>query len=310
MNTTSTSLSPINSTIVRIASQGAMATARTYFAVASRLRPNLARRQAERLFTTPPRPKREWQVHATARRDNVLTPEGHIALWQAGPAEAPAFLVSHGWGGLGAQLGPFITALLARGFRVVWFDHPGHGESEGRRSALPAMVTAIRAIADTCGPFHAAIGHSLGAAAIALALRDGLSLERVILISPPASINDYMHGFARRLGLTARVRDAVRFRLEQRYGRRFADIDRLDDLARLRLPALIVHDADDSEVPFAHAERIAASLGNARLIRTHGLGHYRLLRDPAVIASCIAFAGGAPVPSHEIPPLPTPAPLY
>lgn len=303
-----------NSTIVRSCTLTALAVTRSYFGLVSRLRPNLARRQAERLFTTPPRHAGTYPAPAAARRESVLTPAGHVAVWQAGPAAAPAVLLTHGWGGVGAQLGGFVAPLLARGFRVVWFDHPGHGESGRRRVALPDLVQALTAIDSACGPFHAAIGHSLGAAALAQALRAGLPLQRVALLAAPASITEYLRAFARHLGLTAGVRETLRQRIEGRYGQRFAEIDRLEDLGRLRLPALLVHDAGDRHVPFAHSQRIAACLAEARLIRTHGLGHFRLLREPAVIAAVAAFVAGSADSGRELPSdlptLPLPAPLY
>ncbi|MBI2308972.1 MAG: alpha/beta fold hydrolase [Rhodocyclales bacterium] len=311
MTTLTPTFSQFNSTIVRSVSAASLAATRSYFALLSRLRPELARRQAERLFTTPPRHPTDYPVPAAARRETVLTAAGHVALWQAGPAGAPAVLLVHGWGGVGAQLGSFVAPLLARGFRVVWFDHPGHGESGRRRVALPDLVRAISAIESACGPFQAAIGHSLGAAAMCLALRDGLALERIVLLGTPASISGYMHSFARQLGITAAVRERLRQRIELRYGKRFDEIDRIEDLGRLALPALLVHDSADRHVPYAHSERIAACLAGSQLIRTHGLGHFRLLRDPAVVRAAVAFvAGDGSALPAELPALPLPAALY
>jgi len=303
--------SPANSTIVRTIYLAMRQATRTYFALTSRLQPGLARRQAARLFTTPPQPGRRFPAPAPARRDTILTPVGHVAVWQAGPATAPAVLLVHGWGGRGAQLGGFVAPLMERGFRVVWYDQPGHGDSDGRRVALPDLVRALRAVDTACGPFHAAIGHSLGGAAVALALRDGLTLARAVLLGAPASISEYMQGFARHLGLSAAVREAVRRQIEARHGQRFADIDRIEDLARLPLPSLLVHDAGDRHVPFAHARRIAAHLPSARVVRTHGLGHFRLLGDRSVQTLAARFvAGDATSLPDDLPALPAPAPIY
>jgi pimeloyl-ACP methyl ester carboxylesterase len=315
MTTLTLSTSPTNSTIVRSCSIAvtafAAAATRSYYGLTSRLRPDLARRQAEYLFTTPPRHPTTYPAPAAARRETILSSAGHLAVWQAGQASSPAVLLLHGWGGVGAQLGSFVAPLLARGFRVVWFDHPGHGASERRRVALPDLVDGIAAIDAACGPFHAAIGHSLGAAAAGLALRGGLSLQRFALIGAPASLSDYMHGFARRLGISASVRDAVRRSIESRYSRSFAEIDRIEDLGRLTLPTLLIHDAADRHVPFAHSQRLAACLRGSHLVRTHGLGHFRILRNPSVIRTVTAFisADATQLP-REIPFLPTPAPMY
>jgi pimeloyl-ACP methyl ester carboxylesterase len=299
----------INRTIVRLPMQAVM---RSYFGLASRLLPEMARRQAERWFTRPPRyAGRRTQPPVAARRETVVIDNRRLAVWQAGPATAPAVLLSHGWGGSGVQMGGFVAPLLARGHRVVWFDQPGHGESGRGAVGLPDFVRAVAALAETHGPFEAAVGHSLGAAALALALRRGLRLGRVVFVASPASLSEHAHNFARWIGITPRIREAMRHRVEQRYGVRFADIDRIEELAKLRLPALFVHDSADTAVPFEHTLRLSGHLPGARLLKTHGLGHFRILRDPAVVGAIIGFVGGAgdALPA-ELPALPPPAPLY
>src|SRR6516225_6956859 len=143
----------VNSTIVRTRMSG-WALLRAYFAIVSRLLPDLARRQAERLFTAPPRyAGRRGQAFA-ARRETVVSDNHSLAV--------PAVLLVHGWGGRGIQMGEFVAPLVASGRRVVWFDQPGHGESGRGPVALPNFVRAVHALAATHGPFEAAIGHSLG----------------------------------------------------------------------------------------------------------------------------------------------------
>lgn len=300
----------INSTIVR-SHNSAWAVVRAYFTVASRLLPELSRRQAERMFTLPPRYAGRGTHPVDARRENVVAGRHSLAVWQAGPPSAPAVLLVHGWGGRGVQMGSLVAPLLARGFRVVWFDQPGHGESGRGPVALPDFVRALQALAATHGPFEAAIGHSLGAAALGVALRGGMKLGRVVFVSPPASIDEHARNFARLLGIAPSIREAMRHRLEQRYGVRFAEIDRIDELAQLPLPALFVHDGGDAEVPFEHTLRLSGRMPGARLIKTYGLGHYTLLRNPAVVLSVADFVGGRvdDLPS-ELPALPRPAPIY
>ena len=304
------SSSSMNSTIVPSV-PFVWAVVRAYFALASRLLPDLARRQAERLFTVPPRYAGRRAHPVDARRETVIAGKHSLAVWQAGPPAAKAVLLVHGWGGRGVQMGSFVAPLLASGYRVVWFDQPGHGESGRSAVTLPDFVRALEALAATHGPFEAAIGHSIGAAALGVAMRRGLQLGRVVFISPPASISEYAHNFARLLGITPSIRDAMRRRLEQRYGVRFADIDRIDELAQFRLPALFVHDSGDAEVPFEHTLRLSKRMPGARLIKTYGLGHHRVLRDHAVVRAAIDFVNGEVdgLPA-ELPVLPLPAPIY
>lgn len=308
MNTAT--VTQVFSTIVRPGSS-LFAIVRAYFGIASRLLPGLARRQAERRFTLPPRYAGRRAHPVAARRETVAAGNRGLAVWQAGPPGAPAVLLSHGWGGRGVQMGSFVAPLLARGFRVVWFDQPGHGESGREPVGLPDLVRAVEALAVTHGPFEAAIGHSLGAAALGLALRRGLALGRIVFVSPPASIAEHAHTFARLLGITPRVREAMRRRLERRYGLRFAEIDRIEELEQLRLPALFVHDSGDADVPFEHTLRLSARMPGARLLKTYGLGHYHILRDPDVVRAVADFVRGkdGDLPA-ELPLLPVPAPLY
>jgi len=256
-----TSATPLNSTIVPAIPIQALV--RAYFAIASRLLPGLARRQAERLFTLPPRYAGRRTHPVDARRETVVAGKHSLPVWQAGPAWAPAVLLVHGWGGRGVQMGSFVAPLLARGYRAVWFDQPGHGDNRRRAVALPDFVRAVEALAATHGPFAAAIGHSLGAAAIGLALRRGIRLGRVVFVSPPSSLDEHAHNFARLIGITPRVREAMRRRLERRYGVRFAEIDRIEELEGLDVAALFVRLRRHRCAVRAHAALIRAYPGRA-----------------------------------------------
>lgn len=59
--------------------------------------------------------------------------------------------------------------------------------------------------------------------------------------------------------------------------------------------ALVIHDEGDREVPFDDGASIAAAWPGARLVQTTGLGHRKILRDEAVIATVTsAITEGSP----------------
>ena len=251
----------VNSTIVR-SRTSLWALVRAYFAIASRLLPDLARRQAERLFTLPPRYASRNTQTVDARRETVVAGKHSLAVWQVGPAAAPAVLLVHGWGGRGVQMGSFVAPLLARGYRIVWFDQPGHGESGRGLVALPDFVRALEALTATHGPFEAAIGHSLGAAALGLAMRRGLHLERIVFVSPPSSISEHAQKFARLLGITPAIRDAMRHRLEHRYGVPAFNVNNLEQIQAIMQAA----QKTDSPVIETRADVTSSSPGYCGLI--------------------------------------------
>jgi pimeloyl-ACP methyl ester carboxylesterase len=163
----------------------------------------------------------------------------------------------------------------------------------------------------THGPFAAAIGHSLGAAAIGLALRRGVRVGRVAFVGAPASSSEHTMNFARLIGIPASIREAMRRRLERRFGFRFADIDWIIKLDELHVPTVFVHDRNDRQVPVRASHTLVEQRRGARLITTYGFGHRRLLREPCVVQAVADFVAGRTdhVPA-ELPVLPRPAPFY
>lgn len=260
--------------------------------------PSLSARLAEHMFRTPPprypRLKREDRWLALARHSSTPFPGGPLPTWTWG--KGPAVLLVHGWGGHGGRLTPFVGPLTRAGFSVVAFDAPGHGSAAGRHSALPEFVDAIRAVAEAHGPFEAAIGHSMGGAACALALRGGLEVRSVVLLAPPADPEKYSGRFARFFRMPAGARDGMKRRLERRYRIQWEQLRVSGGPGASRARLLVFHDPSDWKVPIKDGLEIVANWPHAELVRTRGVGHHRILRDPAVIARAVAFLGGKTAP--------------
>jgi pimeloyl-ACP methyl ester carboxylesterase len=258
--------------------------------VLSRLAPAAAARLAERLFLTPPRPRRpaaEIDLLATARARPMRVGARRIEVWTWG--SGPAVLLVHGWGGRGAQLGPLVEPLVARGFSVVTFDAPGHGAADGGQVTIPEMVAAVREVAAASGPLAGLIAHSMGAAAASLALDGGLEAGAVVFLAPASDLVDAATRFTETLGFSRGVGEAMRRRIERRVGRPWSAFDVTMLAPALRAPLLVVHDRGDAEVPWQHGLVVARAWRGAELLLTDGLGHRRLLRDPDVLAAAVAF---------------------
>lgn len=65
-------------------------------------------------------------------------------------------------------------------------------------------------------------------------------------------------------------------------------------VAESPLSLLIFHDRRDVHVPVSDGVEIVDSWPNAKLVRTRGLGHHRILRDERVIARAVSFLAGRP----------------
>jgi pimeloyl-ACP methyl ester carboxylesterase len=287
-------LSAVKSTNVRTEKRGlppAMVALRRGLRVLSAVSTDGAAAVATHLFLSPKRHQRlaaEHEVLADARHLLVPTEDGPLASWEWG-TEGPRVLLVHGWEGRGAQLGPLVEPLLAQGFRVVTFDAPGHGSSPGNTSSLVHFARAIERVAQAYGPLEAIIAHSMGGAAATWAFRAGPLAARLVMIAPPSDVGDFTRQLTTALRLSDEVRERVNRRFERRLGVPMESLQMKRLAPRMTTPLLVLHDEGDREVPITCAEAVVESWPGAVLVRTHGLGHRRILADPDVIRRAVRF---------------------
>jgi hypothetical protein len=102
----------------------------------------------------------------------------------------------------------------------------------------------------------------------------------------------FFQAFREALALPPRTAEAVRSRVERRYGIALQEFDLPRHLADVTTPALVIHDRRDGEVPWSDGAAIAGAWPGARLVSTDGLGHRRLLRDVEVVDEAVRFVTG------------------
>ncbi len=136
------------------------------------------------------------------------------------------------------------------------------------------------------------IAHSLGAVSTYLALRFGwLGTERLVLLAPMVEAGTPVRPVPGRPRLRPPDPPRVRPRgATTSSGIPVAEFDARVQAAHVDpVPTLVVHDRGDRQTPYADAERLVGALPDARLVTTEGLGHRRILRDPAVVAEVVDF---------------------
>ncbi len=289
--------SPTISTIVRFNPK--LALLRAGFRIGAWLQPRRTLERAGRLFSTP---------LSTTRSRALRTPTGdateggfdidgrriHTYAW-GDPATQPYVLLAHGWSSHGTLFLPWVAPLREAGYAVLAFDQPAHGRSEGRHSNLPEFIDTLMAVAARHGPAAMVMGHSLGGAAVAIAMARGLAARRAVLIAPAADPVAAAQRFARFVGLPMRLCRRMVAMFEGMINASFDEFQAQHSAPRIGCPALIVHDLCDREVPWEEGERYARFWQASRLLSTRGLGHNRIVDDPAVIGAVLGFLRGRPV---------------
>lgn len=233
-------------------------------------------------------------VHARAERGILDLAGTRVATyaWGAGPE---VVLLVHGWRSRASRFSAVVRALESPGRTIVAFDAPGNGDSTGNRVTVLEYAQVIARLSARYGGFDTIVAHSFGVLATFLAVREGALAGRIVSISGVHDVDEIMDEFTRLAGLTGRARTGLRSRIERRTFPQVPDIWRRFvaelDPADIRTPLLVVHDRRDPVVDPGQSELIAeAHNGPTRVIRTDGLGHMRILGDPAVLAEIARFA--------------------
>ncbi len=264
--------------------------ARYGFRLLTTLSPPLAARWAKALFLrTPPAlavKTRAAAIFAQATPWAARHQSQKLQAWRWG--QGPAVLLVHGWGGRATQLADFVAPLQARGISVVAYDAAGHGASPGGSNSLPDLARTIVSISEQVGPLQGIIAHSLGGAATALAVAQGLRVPRIAYLAPPADASAWLNRFGEFFGLTPAVVDQTRLQIEKQVQAAFKDLNIQQVQGRHPVAARVYHDQTDNEVRWEEGALFARTL-DAPLITTHGLGHRRILSDPEVIRSVVEF---------------------
>ena len=265
---------------------------RWYFRIVGRLLPGIAARKAYKLWFRTHRfkePSRETRWLKDATQDVIEHPYGPLSVNQWGENGSTVVLI-HGWNGRGSQMGAFAAPLVEAGYRVVAYDLPAHGRSPGDNTNVFKAIETLEAVTETYGPIHGIVAHSFGGMVTALALKQGLRVNRVVCISTPSSLQWLLKRFTNILAIP----NTTLTRLNQMIVREFSNNiwDRVSLLSATRdlsTPALIIHDDMDLDVDWREGEAIANSWPGARFMKISGLGHRRILRDPEIVAAVVRF---------------------
>ncbi len=231
----------------------------------------------------------EQAVDAAARRESLVVNGKRVVVYRWGSGERPVLLV-HGWQSRASRYAAFVVRLLELGFSPIAFDAPGHGESTGTRTTILEYEEIMRTLDSRHGPFEAVVAHSFGVISTFHALRSGVRARRLVAISGVCEFTYLLEEFTRQVGLGHRAEGALRRRVERLLAPGSVDIWTRFSASYDRVPAevLVIHDEDDQVVQPSQAKLIAAA-HDARLVITQGLGHRKVLAEPAVLEPALAF---------------------
>ncbi|MBN8653838.1 MAG: alpha/beta hydrolase [Cytophagales bacterium] len=265
---------------------------RWFFPKLEWLSARLAVEYFEKIFFSPLRyqaPEKEMECEQQATLEEIVANGLKIQTYRWGDATNPYVLVMHGWAGRATQFRKFIPELVAAGYQVVGFDGPAHGKSSGKRTTILEFETALKMVITRWGKPVAAIAHSFGGGALLFSIMNGLPVKKLVNIASPTMADEIIKSYLRAINGSWKTGQRFKKLIEKKYGKHFEEFTAMYFIEHIKgLDLLLVHDDEDKDVPIIQAEKLLEKYP-ARLLRTSGLGHNRVLKDENVIAACIDF---------------------
>jgi pimeloyl-ACP methyl ester carboxylesterase len=248
---------------------------------------------AAKLFTTPIKhklPKREIRMDKDSVQQMITIPVIHkkVNVYKYGNGSKKILLV-HGWSGRGTQLCKIADEMIKLGFGIISFDAPAHGKSPGNSTIMVDFIASIIEIDKQFGPFEVAIGHSLGGMSVLNAIKEGLQIEKAVIIGSGDVVQDITDDFIAKMELKPEISNLLCDYFEKKYGGKMDDYSAYKAAERTVIPTLVIHDENDPEVSVKAGMHIYEHLKNGELMLTKGLGHRKILADYQVIEKIINF---------------------
>ncbi len=201
-------------------------------------------------------------------------------------------LILHGFSSTVKKFDHFIMPLVKKGYEVIAFDAPAHGESSGKTITGFQYKDAIKAVYDQFGPIHSFIAHSFGGLALSLFMEEQEYQEhkKIVLIAPASETERAVNSFADFLKIDDDVKAELNRIIVERSGRQPHEISIRHAAKKIKADVLWIHDKDDDVTPWADAEKIQQDAHpHFQFMLTEGLGHRRIYRDNKVKKAVMEF---------------------
>ena len=271
---------------------------RTKFKTISQLAPATAGRMAFDLFCTPyPKYKKRKApaiFHQATKRTVVLSDNSkiHGFEWLPSQPNNQTVLIAHGYASYAYKFEHYITPLLKMGYRVLAFDAPAHGQSQGKHIHVVVYQEAIQQIMQQAGPVHLFIGHSLGALTLSMIAEniDQAEARKFVLIAPATKTTTTFANFFKMMHLNEVTKAAFLQHVSSKthHAVEYFAADRA--LANYQGPLLWVHDEKDLVCPYEDIIDFKENApSNIKFLITNGLGHNKVYKTAEVMDQIMAF---------------------
>lgn len=271
---------------------------RTKFKTIGQLSPSVAGKIAFDLFCTPYPKYKKQKAPAIFHQAKPLTVKVNAKInikgfeWQPLKSNGKTVLICHGYASYFYKFEQYIQPLLKAGFRVVGFDAPGHGLSEGKYINIIIYKEAIQQIMEQVGPIDHFMGHSLGGITLAMIAENIPNPEahKFVLIAPATKTTTTFDNYFKMMALSAPVKAAFLQEIGKQTSLPITYFEADRAIENYTGPVLWVHDEGDRVCPYEDLLIFKNKAPeNIKFLITNGLGHNKVYKTPDVIEQIVTF---------------------
>jgi pimeloyl-ACP methyl ester carboxylesterase len=201
-------------------------------------------------------------------------------------------LLVHGWDASAVDFYKMIPALTAAGYRVVAFDGPAHGGSEGGRTHLIDFKQVLHQMVSEWGMPYAIIGHSMGGGASTFMLMDypGVRVQKLVAIATTIVSKRFFENLFANEKVPLKMQQAFFKGYTQELGEpveRYDLLTRKDPIKANKI--LMIYSDNDEVVPARDVKEFLKQNPQISSLNAKDCGHYNILKNKAVIEKITAF---------------------
>jgi pimeloyl-ACP methyl ester carboxylesterase len=273
----------------------AIAYIRTKFKILAIMSKRKAAEEAFTLFCTPlVKPIKEIpqlfkEAESLQFESNGLKVQGY--RWNH--PQQKKVMVLHGFSSAACKFERYIASLIDKGYEVLAFDAPAHGNSEGKTVNVVQYSDMVKKAMSLYGPIDSFIAHSFGGLAISLTLEVIPHDEhtRVVFIAPATETTSAVKTAFEILQLhNSKVKEIFNNIIYELGGKPTEWYSIKRAMKNIKAKILWIHDEDDDVTPIADALKVKEdNYPNIEFMFTKGLGHRKIYRDNKVRNAVINF---------------------
>jgi len=202
-------------------------------------------------------------------------------------------LILHGFGSAAHKFEDYALLLIEKGFEVLAFDAPAHGDSEGDTTNAIEYSEMIKEVMEKFGPIENFIAHSFGGISLSLALEELKhdANTKIVFIAPATETTTAVDGAFKMLKLkNETVRNEFEKIIFEYSGKHTEWFSIRRAMHNIKASVLWIHDEEDDITPWEDAEKVKEdNHPNIKFVLTKGLGHRKIYHDADIKNTVIKF---------------------